>query len=185
MINFYLNSDKLKAISATASAKKIRVNRIYDLDFPNEFLSEPDADKLNVKLTEAMLNIIRAGDIKTHSAGFVVDDSKISFREMILPQGKPLQLAPIIKSELFNDPRQAERNTVDYVDGVKLTGFFALETLYTTHFTVFDNGSFVSGSVGTESHGTFSVCGNFRKKFLGTYFGTHAASGTFCVVYVG
>ena len=116
MINFYLNSDKLKAISATASAKKIRVNRIYDLDFPNEFLSEPDADKLNVKLTEAMLNIIRAGDIKTHSAGFVIDDSKISFREMILPQGKPLQLAPIIKSELFNDPRQAERNTVDYVE---------------------------------------------------------------------
>lgn len=76
-------------------------------------------------------------------------------------------------------------NTVDYVDGVKLTGFFALETLYTTHFTVFDNGRFVGGSVGTESHGTFSVCGNFGKKFLGTYLGTHAASGTFCVVYVG
>ena len=76
-------------------------------------------------------------------------------------------------------------NTVDYIDGVKFTGFFALETLYTTHFTVFDNGSFVGGSVGTESHGTFSVCGNFGKKFLGTYLGTHAASGTFCVVYVG
>lgn len=76
-------------------------------------------------------------------------------------------------------------NTVDYVDGVKLTGFFALETLYTTHFAVFDNGRFVGGSVGTKGHGTFSVCGNFGKKFLGTYLGTHAASGTFCVVYVG
>ncbi|HIU83412.1 MAG TPA: hypothetical protein IAC70_05610 [Candidatus Faecicola pullistercoris] len=116
MIHFYLNSEKLKAMSANAGKKKIKVTKIYDLDFPNEFLNDPDQDKLDVKLTEAMLNIIRAGDIKSKTASFVVDHSKIPFREMLLPAGTPAKLSPIIKGELFTDKKMAEANTVDYIE---------------------------------------------------------------------
>ena len=46
----------------------------------------------------------------------MLENSKIPFREMILPYAKPSILYPIISSELFTDKKLADNHTVDYVE---------------------------------------------------------------------
>ena len=116
MIYYYLNNDKLKAMFATASGKRVAVKEFFDMDFPSEFLNDPSATNIDLQLTEAMLDMIRKNEIKAKSAKFVLENSKIPFREMILPYAKPSILYPIISSELFTDKKLADNHTVDYVE---------------------------------------------------------------------
>ncbi len=116
MIYYYLNNDKLKAMFATASGKRVVVKEFFDMDFPSEFLNDPSATNIDLQLTEAMLDMIRKNEIKAKSAKFVLENSKIPFREMILPYAKPSILYPIISSELFTDKKLADNHTVDYVE---------------------------------------------------------------------
>ena len=85
MIYYYLNNDKLKAMFATTSGKRVAVKEFFDMDFPSEFLNDPSATNIDLQLTEAMLDMIRKNEIKAKSAKFVLENSKIPFREMILP----------------------------------------------------------------------------------------------------
>lgn len=116
MIYYYLNNDKLKTMFATASGKRVAVKEFFDMDFPSEFLNDPSATNIDLQLTEAMLDMIRKNEIKAKSAKFVLENSKIPFREMILPYAKPSILYPIISSELFTDKKLADNHTVDYVE---------------------------------------------------------------------
>ena len=116
MIYYYLNNDKLKAMFATANGKRVAVKEFFDMDFPSEFLNDPSATNIDLQLTEAMLDMIRKNEIKAKSAKFVLENSKIPFREMILPYAKPSILYPIISSELFTDKKLADNHTVDYVE---------------------------------------------------------------------
>ncbi|MCI7530603.1 MAG: hypothetical protein MSA47_03965 [Christensenellaceae bacterium] len=116
MIYYYLNNDKLKAMFATTSGKRVAVKEFFDMDFPSEFLNDPSATNIDLQLTEAMLDMIRKNEIKAKSAKFVLENSKIPFREMILPYAKPSILYPIISSELFTDKKLADNHTVDYVE---------------------------------------------------------------------
>ena len=116
MIYYYLNNDKLKAMFATTSGKRVAVKEFFDMDFPSEFLNDPSATNIDLQLTEAMLDMIRKNEIKAKSAKFVLENSKIPFREMILPYAKPSILYPIISSELFTDKKLADKHTVDYVE---------------------------------------------------------------------
>ena len=116
MIYYYLNNDKLKAMFATASGKKIVVKDFYDMDFPSEFLNDPSTTNIDLQLTEAMLDMIRKNEIKSKTAKFVLENNKIPFREMILPYAKPSILYPIISAELFTDKKLAESHTVDFVE---------------------------------------------------------------------
>ena len=116
MIYYYLNNDKLKAMFATASGKRVAVKEFFDMDFPSEFLNDPSATNIDLQLTEAMLDMIRKNEIKAKSAKFVLENSKIPFREMILPYAKPSILYTIISSELFTDKKLADNHTVDYVE---------------------------------------------------------------------
>lgn len=116
MIYYYLNNDKLKAMFATTRGKRVAVKEFFDMDFPSEFLNDPSATNIDLQLTEAMLDMIRKNEIKAKSAKFVLENSKIPFREMILPYAKPSILYPIISSELFTDKKLADNHTVDYVE---------------------------------------------------------------------
>lgn len=116
MIYYYLNNDKLKAMFASVSGKKISIKKFYDMDFPSEFLNDPSATNIDLQLIEAMLDMIRKNDIKASSANFVLENTKIPYREMVLPFAKPAVLLPIISSEIFTDKKLAEAHTVDYVE---------------------------------------------------------------------
>lgn len=116
MIYYYLNNDKLKAMFAKVSGKKISIKKVYDMDFPSEFLNDPSATNIDLQLIEAMLDMIRKNDIKASNAKFVLENTKIPYREMILPYAKPSVLLPIISAEIFTDKKLAEAHTVDYVE---------------------------------------------------------------------
>lgn len=116
MIYYYLNNDKLKAMFAKVAGKKIVIKKFFDMDFPSEFLNDPSATNIDLQLTEAMLDMIRKNDIKSSNAKFVLENSKIPFREMVLPYAKPTILLPIISAEIFSDKKLAEAHTVDYIE---------------------------------------------------------------------
>ncbi|MEG1613697.1 MAG: hypothetical protein RR357_05980 [Clostridia bacterium] len=116
MFYLYLNNDKLRAMFATATGKKVTVQSVYDMDFPSEFLNDPTQTNIDLQLTEAILDLIRKNDIKSKSVNFVLENSKIPFREMFLPYAKPTVLMPIIQGELFTDKKLADAHTVDYIE---------------------------------------------------------------------
>lgn len=116
MFYFYLNNDKLKGMSAKLSGKHITVKNIYDMDFPSEFLNDPTQSNVDIQLAEAMLEMIRKNDIKSKTAKFVLENSKIPFREVFLPYAKPAVLMPIIQGEIFTDKKLADQHTVDYIE---------------------------------------------------------------------
>lgn len=116
MFYFYLNNDKLKGMSARVGAKRINVKLVCDMDFPSEFINDPTQTNVDLLLTEAMLEMIRKNDIKSKTANFVLENSKIPFREVFLPYAKPAVLLPIIQNEIFTDKKLAEQHTVDYIE---------------------------------------------------------------------
>lgn len=116
MFYLYINNDKLKAMFAKTAAKKISVKSFYSVDFPSEFLNDPSQANVDLMLTEALLDLIRKNEIKAKSVKFILDNSKIPFREMILPYNKPSVLMPIIQGELFSDKKLADAHTVDYIE---------------------------------------------------------------------
>lgn len=119
MFYFYLNNDKLRAMSARASSKKVMVDAVYDMDSPSEFLNDPTQTNIDLQLTEAILDLMRKNDLKISSTAFVLENSKIPFREIFLPSAKPSVLMPIIQSEIFTDKKLADAHTVDYVEVAK------------------------------------------------------------------
>lgn len=116
MFYFYLNNEKLMAMFASASGKKVTVKSFYQMDFPSEFLNDPTQTNIDLQLTEAMLDLIRKNDIKSKQVSVVLENSKIPFREMFLPYAKPAVLMPIIQGELFTDKKLADAHTVDYIE---------------------------------------------------------------------
>lgn len=113
---FYLNNDKVKAIDAKISGKKIKVNKFCSADFANEFLDEPTQEKIDTLLTESLLGLIRGNELKSGPLYFVLDNPKIPFREMLMPDSPANRLIPIIKSEIFTDKKMVATNIVDYVE---------------------------------------------------------------------
>jgi hypothetical protein len=116
MYYFYLNNDKLRIASVKASGKKVQVDAVYDMDFASEFLNDPTQTNIDLQLTEAILDITRKNDLKITSTAFVLENSKIPFREMFLPSAKPSVLMPIIQGEIFTDKKLADAHTVDYIE---------------------------------------------------------------------
>ena len=132
MIYYYLNNDKLKAMFAKVTGKKVVIKKFYDMDFPSEFLNDPSATNIDLQLIEAMLDMIRKNEIKASNAKFVLENTKIPYREMILPYAKPSVLLPIVSAEIFTDKKLAEAHTVDYVEIERNLGDTGTDTSLTS-----------------------------------------------------
>lgn len=115
MIYFYLNNERLKAMFAANAGKKLIIKSFYDMEFSSEFLNDPGSANIDLQLTEAMLDMIRKNNIKSSKIRFVLENTRIPYRELTLPYAKPSVLLPIISSEIFTDKKLAEAHTVDYV----------------------------------------------------------------------
>lgn len=113
MICVYVSDEKIKLIEGDARGNKIVVQRFYDISTKAGSL-ESGAIKDTVVFTQALQDCMQATNMKVGKACYVLDNSRVVFREMIVPDVPDQKLKKVIQSELFSDAK-AQNNTLDYI----------------------------------------------------------------------
>ncbi len=113
MICVYISDEKIKLIEGDARGNKISVQRFYDINTKAGSL-ESGAIKDTVVFTQALQDCMQATNMKPAKACYVLDNSRIVFREMIVPDVPEQKLKKVIQSELFADSK-GQNSTIDYI----------------------------------------------------------------------
>lgn len=113
MICVYISDEKIKLVEGDARGNKIIVQRFYDISTKAGSL-ESGAIKDTVVFTQALQDCMQATNMKTGKACYVLDNSRIVFREMIVPDVPDAKLKKVIQSELFSDAK-SQNTTLDYI----------------------------------------------------------------------
>lgn len=113
MICVYVSDEKIKLIEGDARGNKIVVQRFYDISTKAGSL-ETGAIRDTVVFTQALQDCMQATNMKVGKACYVLDNSRVVFREMIVPDVPDQKLKKVIQSELFSDSK-AQNNTLDYI----------------------------------------------------------------------
>lgn len=113
MICVYVSDEKIKLIEGDARGNKIVVQRFYDISTKAGSL-ETGAIRDTVVFTQALQDCMQATNMKVGKACYVLDNSRVVFREMIVPDVPDQKLKKVIQSELFSDSK-AQNHTLDYI----------------------------------------------------------------------
>ena len=113
MICIYINDDKIKLLDGNYSGNRIAINSFYDIS-TRAGCMEGDSIRDLVVFTQSLQDLLQATNIKPGKVTYVLDSSRVVFREMIVPDVPDAKLKKVIVSELFSDAKAAS-NTVDYV----------------------------------------------------------------------
>lgn len=113
MICVYISDEKIKLIEGDARGNKITVQRFYDINTKAGSL-ESGTIKDTVVFTQALQDCMQATNMKPAKACYVLDNSRIVFREMIVPDVPEQKLKKVIQSELFADSK-GQNSTIDYI----------------------------------------------------------------------
>lgn len=113
MICIYISDDKIKLLEGGMSGSRIAVSSFYDISTRAGCI-EGDAIKDMVVFTQSLQDCLQTTNIKPGKVTYVLDSSRVVFREMIVPDVPDNKLKKVIVSELFSDSK-ATSNTVDYV----------------------------------------------------------------------
>lgn len=113
MICVYISDEKIKLIEGDARGNKISVQRFYDINTKAGSL-ESGSIKDTVIFTQALQDCMQATNMKPGKAFYVLDNSRIVFREMIVPDVPEQKLKKVIQSELFADSK-GQNSTIDYI----------------------------------------------------------------------
>lgn len=113
MICIYISDDKIKLLDGSFSSNRINISGFYDISTKAGSM-EGDAIKDLVVFTQSLQDCLQSTNIKPGKVTYVLDSSRVVFREMIVPDVPDAKLKKVIVSELFSDAKAAA-NTVDYV----------------------------------------------------------------------
>lgn len=113
MICIYISDEKIKLIEGDARGNRIIVQRFYDISTKAGSL-ESGAIKDTVVFTQALQDCMQATNMKAGKACYVLDNSRIVFREMIVPDVPDAKLKKVIQSELFSESK-SQNTTLDYI----------------------------------------------------------------------
>lgn len=120
MICVYISDDKIKLIDGAQSGSHIVVKSFYDISTRAGNM-ESGAIKDTVVFTQTLQDCLQSTNIKPGKVTYVLDSSRVVFREMIVPDVPDGKLKKVIVSELFSDSK-ASTNTIDYVVLEKFKG---------------------------------------------------------------
>lgn len=113
MICVYISDEKIKLVEGDARGNKIIVQRFYDISTKAGSL-ESGAIKDTVVFTQALQDCMQATNMKAGKACYVLDNSRMVFREMIVPDVPDAKLKKVITSELFSESK-SQNTTLDYI----------------------------------------------------------------------
>ncbi|MBQ7653142.1 MAG: hypothetical protein IJS93_02075 [Clostridia bacterium] len=113
MICIYISDEKIKLIDGEQRGKKTVVKNCYDISTKAGSL-ESGAIKDTVVFTQALQDCLQTTNIKPTKTIYMLDNNRIVFREMIVPDVPDAKIKKVIVSELFSDNKSAN-NTIDYI----------------------------------------------------------------------
>ena len=120
MICIYISDDKIKLLDGSYGSGRINVSSFYDISTRAGYM-EGDSIKDLVVFTQSLQDCLQSTNIKPGKVTYVLDSSRVVFREMIVPDVPDAKLKKVIVSELFSDAKAAS-NTVDYIVVDKFKG---------------------------------------------------------------
>lgn len=113
MICIYISDDKIKLLDGAMSGNRIAINSFYDISTKAGSM-EGGAIKDTVVFTQSLQDCLQSTNIKPGKVTYVLDSSRVVFREMIVPDVPESKLKKVIMGELFAD-NKANSNTIDYI----------------------------------------------------------------------
>lgn len=113
MICIYISDEKIKLIDGAVRGGKIVVNSFCDISTTAGSLETGNIKDLMV-FTQVLQDCMQSNNIKPSTTTYVLDNSRIAFREMIVPDVPDSKIKKVIASEIFSDAKVAN-NTLDYV----------------------------------------------------------------------
>ncbi len=113
MICIYISDDKIKLLDGAMSGNRIAINSFYDISTKAGSM-EGGAIKDTVVFTQSLQDCLQTTNIKPGKVTYVLDSSRVVFREMIVPDVPEAKLKKVIMGELFSD-NKANSNTIDYI----------------------------------------------------------------------
>ena len=113
MICIYIIDDKIKLLDGGMKGNRIAVNSFYDISTRAGSM-EGGSIRDMVVFTQSLQDCLQTTNIKPGRVTYVIDSSRVVFREMIVPDVPDAKLKKVITSELFSDSK-ASNNTIDYV----------------------------------------------------------------------
>ncbi len=113
MICIYISDDKIKLIDGALSGGRIAVKSFYDISTKAGSMESGSIKDL-VVFAQILQDCLTTNNIKPDKAIFVIDNSRIVFREMVVPDVPDNKIRLIIQSEILADSKVAN-TTLDYI----------------------------------------------------------------------
>ncbi|MGI6701341.1 MAG: type IV pilus biogenesis protein PilM [Christensenellales bacterium] len=113
MICIYMNDDRVKVIDGKKKGSKILVKKFYDIPTKTASLESGNIKDL-MAFSQILQECIQDNELKKGPATFVIDNTRMVLKEMIVPDVAPVKVKQIIYNEIFTDSKGSS-NTLDYI----------------------------------------------------------------------
>jgi len=114
MITIYVSDDKIKIIDGSLSGNKIIVKSFYDITTKAGSLESGNIKDV-VVFAQILQDCLTSNNIKPDKTTFVLDNSRLVFREMVVPDVPDNKIKLIVQSEILGDTNKSSQTTLDYI----------------------------------------------------------------------
>ena len=116
MLCVNISDDRIKIVDGKFSGGRIIVNKCYEIDTKVGAMDSGNIKDL-MAFSQVLQECITSGGIKNTNLTYVLDNPRVIFREMNVPNVSQDKVKMIIANEIFSDSKMAN-NTLDYtIDG--------------------------------------------------------------------
>ena len=113
MICIYMNDDRVKVLDGKKKGSKILIKKFFDIPTKTGSLESGNIKDL-MAFSQILQECIQENELKKGPATFVIDNSRLVLKEMIVPDVAPVKVKQIITNEIFTDAK-GNTNTLDYI----------------------------------------------------------------------
>lgn len=113
MLSVYMNDDTVKIVEGTIKSKKFYIKKVCETETKAASIETGNIKDV-LELSQLIQGMLQDNEIKPQKAIVVLDNSRIVFRETIVPALPPKKLKIVLTTEFFSDNKQ-KNNVIDYV----------------------------------------------------------------------
>ena len=113
MLSVNVGDDKIKIVDGKVSGGKITITKCYEIDTRAGAMESGNIKDL-MAFSQVLQECINSGGIKNTELTYVLDNPRVIFREMVVPDVSQDKIKLIVANEIFSDSKMAN-NTLDYI----------------------------------------------------------------------
>jgi hypothetical protein len=119
MISLYLSDDRIRLVEGTVKKNKIYIKKLIETESKAGSLESGNVKDV-LELSQVVQEMLNTNEIKPQKTYVVLDNSRIVFREAVMPNLPEKKLKLVLVSEFFADGKQ-KNNIIDYIIDEKFT----------------------------------------------------------------